>query len=313
MKKAYCCLALLLSPAMAADFGPLDVASQSPILSSTLVPKLHEAADAHQGPSRFSARAAIASIWDDAQDGSYFFDYYQNEVALSAATNLAEDWRLHGSAAYHWVGNNHLDSLTKAFHRTLGISQNGRDDVPRHDSHLRIGDREWRGFNGESLDRTLDLYLEHYLWGYERQALSLGGSLFWNDVGGPFSQSRFEQGLQLNYSLTPLAGHRLHLMAGVSHRNDDDYLGIPLRDTNWNAAVGYRYQLAQAHSVLVEYHLSQGLAKDMGQLSDEVHELMLGYRYQWQDSALELTMTENAVSHDNSADIAFTLAYRWQL
>ncbi|WKE67208.1 DUF3187 family protein [Gallaecimonas kandeliae] len=307
-------LMAVLPRGAAEDFGPLQLMTQAPLFSSSLMPGLRDAALSASGPVEADLDANTASIWDQDDQVPYSLDYYQSDLTARLSGQVAPGWRLEGAFSYHWVANSHLDNLTEHFHKAFGISENGREKVPKNDSRIWLPSQgaDYRDFNGATLDRTLTLYGELNLFADARQAMSLGASLFWNQLGGRFAKHQFEQALQLNYSLNIASRHQLHLLLAASHRQEEGFADIRLRRYSWNAATGYRYQLSSHQALLAEYRLYQGLAPDLGQFKKPLHELALGYRYQWQSSALEFAVIENAVSYDNCADIAFALNGRWR-
>ncbi|WP_341501124.1 DUF3187 family protein [Gallaecimonas sp. GXIMD4217] len=303
---------LLCSAALAApDYGPLMARTQAPLQSGSLSPRFQDASHAGARDREFHASATVASVWAD--DPEYQLDYYQNDVSLGYSRPLWQGWRIEASFLHRFVGNNRLDSLTKAFHDTFGLSQNGRDEVGKHQSTISVPDAgiDFRHFNGKTLDNVYQLYLEQSLYQGQRSALSWGLSLHLNEVSsGPFEKSSFEQGVQLNYQRRYGDKHRLYGLAAVVHKSDTDLAGIALRDWTWNAGIGYQYQSSHNHAWLAEYQVHKGEAVDLGQLSELVHEFMLGYRYHMAKGAIEFVVIENLVNHDNSTDIAFTLGYR---
>ncbi|WP_115718480.1 DUF3187 family protein [Gallaecimonas mangrovi] len=312
MKVVYGLIALVPFAALAEDFGPLNVRTQAPLQVSSYSPQLRDASLAEGAPDELNVGLSMASIWAIDNRGAYTLDYYQNDADLRYAHSINDKWRIEGELQYRWVGNNHLDSLTIGFHDLFNISQNGRTDVPRHQSRIIVpsANVDDEHFNGATLDQIATFYAERLLYADQSNALTLGMGIFWNKVGGEFEKDIKAGGMQLNYSTQLSAKQKLHLMAGITQQDWNDNTTIAMRHTLVSAAAGYEYLLTEHHVLLAEYLFHQGQAKDLGPLSDGVHELLFGYRYQWHKKALELAMVENTINDDNSADIAFTFSYR---
>nr|WP_086940926.1 DUF3187 family protein [Thaumasiovibrio occultus] len=300
--------------ALANDWGPLKTYVQSPLQSNSLTPELRNGFSLPTDTTELYATATAASVW--AHSDAFSADYYQNALVLGAGHQFSPRW--YGELKYNWhfAGNNKLDNLTKAFHDAFGIGQNGRDEVADHSFDISLPQYgiEIHDFEGETLNQALTMYLQYQLLESAYHGVSVGGALYYHYVGsGPFADEGFEQALQLNYSYQSGA-HRAYSTAGVTFRPDELGLGdIPHRRTALTLAAGYHYQISDHHAFLMEYRWSEGAAEDIEDLQDPTNEISLGYRYQWDNQAIELSMIENLINMDNSTDIAFTLGYRHRL
>ena len=73
---------------------------------------------------------------------------------------------------------------------------------------------------------------------------------------------------------------------------------------------GYQLSLFENHELHLEYRWYDGAEDGDTEFSEAANEIMLGYRYLMQRSAIEISIIENIFNMDNSTDVAFQLAYR---
>jgi len=295
------------------DFGPLMVRPQAPLQSNGVNTRLRDAEYSFEREVFFSISAA--SVWAESDD--YVLDYYQNDVlgGLQLAVNPAMKFEI--SYAFRYAVNNHLDSLTIFFHDMTGINQNGREEVDNDRFYIDVPDYyddPLGDFEDEILGSALEVYLEQLLFKSSINTVSVGGTLYYNYVNsGPFKDASFEQAVQLNYTGKFTPHHSLYVMAGLTHRSLNKFSTIALKEWAVNAGIGYQYRANYRHAYLIEYRIYEGEAENLGDLSDPVNEITLGYRFHFGMSALEFAMVENVISMDNSADIAFTASFRHRL
>lgn len=300
--------------AASTSFGPLLQQTQAPLQITGFRPVLQDPFSWTEGKSEFFASGTAASVW--AESPEFDFDYYHNQLWLGLKHALNDKWKLGVDYHYAFVGNNHLDTLTNKFHDVFGINQNGRDEAGKHRSYISIRGENGKtveSFNGDTINNSLTAYIERSIYQTEQHAFSAGISLSYNYVGhGVFRNALFEQGFQVNYGFKQDSGHRFIASAIVIHRPDKQQHLVSVEDLGLMGGFSYQYQLSDAHALIGEYYISQGKGSDMGQLDDIVHEFTLGYRFIFDNSAIELSAVENMVNHDNSSDIVLTATYRIQ-
>ncbi len=186
---------------------------------------------------------------------------------------------------YRWVfaANNHLDGLTESFHDLFGIGQNERDEVDKNRFYMSMPEYDilLKDFQGETLVNNLSTYLQYQLLQNEHHGLSIGGSLYYNDVPhGTFKGASFEQGLQINYTFRFNVSNVFYSMVGMTFRNSDRALvDLPYRHNTAAFAVGYRYALEGNHHFILEYHWYQGSTEGPSEFADASNEFVIGYRY----------------------------------
>ncbi|GEM79046.1 hypothetical protein VSU01S_12910 [Vibrio superstes NBRC 103154] len=257
--------------------------------------------------------SAIASVW--AQSNDYQLDYYQNQVFSGVQIPINKKFSAEVMLQYSWAGNNHLDSLVAGFHNAFGLEQNGRDEAG--DDQFNISSSSGSSvhdFEGQTMAAALHSYLSYQFFETDENALSIGGSLYYNHTdNSDFSNISFEQGLQLNYSHH--SGRNTFFgTLGATHRKDDVVLdSIPVRDTTVSIAGGYSLAFLERYEAIVEYHYYQGMLDDGSAFSEPSKEFILGFRGTFDWAAVEISATENMGNKDNSTDIYFTAGLRFYI
>lgn len=294
-------------------YGPLRSYIQSPIQSASFSPVLRSGARLPEGYIELYSSLAVASVWAETPD--YQLDYYHNHWQLGGKWVLAPRWYLDLSYRWSFAADNHLDGVTKTFHKWFGFSQNGRENVNRHRFSGSFNDYpfDYDDFSGDTIASAVSGYLDYHLYQNDHHALSVGATLYYNHVSsGAFASSNFDQSLQLNYSYFRNR-HTLYSMLGaVFHGRDTLPGGLPLKPVTYAASLGYKFSINPKNQLFLEYHYIDGYVDDSSDLSQASHEATLGYRYLFSHSAIEFFATENLVNMDNSTDISITLGYRYQ-
>ncbi|MGR5058101.1 DUF3187 family protein [Vibrio rotiferianus] len=294
-------------------YGPLRSYAQSPIQVVSHTNVLRSGYSLLSGYVEAYASGTIASVWAHTSD--YSLDYYHNQLELGGKWQINEKWQW--ELNYRWVfaADNHLDGLTESFHDFFGIGQNGRDEVDKNRFYMSMPEYDIliEDFEGETLANNLSTYLQYQLLQNEHHGLSIGGSLYYNDVPhGTFKGTSFEQGLQINYTYQLNSANVFYSMVGMTFRSGDRALkDFPYRHNTAAFASGYRYALKENHHFILEYHWYKGSTEGPSEFADASNEFVIGYRYLMKNSAIEIMAIENARNMDNSTDIAFTFGYRY--
>lgn len=297
------------------DFGPLQTLTQSPIQAMGLSLKTRDAFGWKQGELEVYGQGTLSSVWAEAND--YMADYYQNDVNVGILYAPADNWKIDVNYLYRFAGDNKLDGLVNGFHDALGLSDNGRHDVDNDRFYIenKKTGNVIEDFNGDTLNNALNLYVEKTVFETNRQALSLGGALYYNNVfNGEFSNQTFEQAIQLNYAFYLTDANRFYTSINLVHHDTHSVDFVDLREFTANGSISYQYIINEHHSILAEFRMQQGVTHDDGnELSMMSFEPIVGYRYNLGFGAIEFSLTENVINNDNSADFAMTLGYRQRI
>lgn len=310
--------ALSISPFLSAyaqvvsfdDYGPLQVYAQSPMQSINLSPVLRSGFSLPQGQKEGYITANAASVWSGSD--TLLADYYQNGIASGLKWQITEDLLFDATYTWQFSGDNHLDPLTMWFHDVFGFDQNGRNLQAKHQNQIRSEKYaiDIDNFSGETLNNALNVYLGYQLLQHAHHGISIGGTLYYKYVdSGPFSDESFQQSVQINYGYHN-GNHHVNSTLGISFLHSKAPLSQQAFESHGlMLGLGYEYRKGR-HGLLAEYHRYDGIVSWDQNFSEASNEALLGYRYYFNQSAIEIIMIENFLNMDNSADIAYTLGYR---
>ncbi|MDC0609700.1 DUF3187 family protein [Vibrio sp.] len=295
----------------ALQYGPLELYSQAPLQVNALTTQLRSGFSLPINTKEIGVSGTASSVW--ANTPEYSADYYQNQLFVGSKWQVNDDWQVALNYRWNVAADNKLDHLTVAFHDLLGISQNGRNQVDKDRFYLSYPeyDESEQGFEGETLSSAITGYAQYQLFTTTHHGLSFGASVYYNDINHSiFSNTRFEQAIQLNYSYRR-NHHHLDMLAGLSfHHPQGHWRRFPYKDTSGAFGLSYQYNITPHHDFIAEYHAFEGISYGANDFSSPSNEIVVGYRYKLTSSAIELSMIENIFNMNNSSDIAFTLAYR---
>ncbi|GAA4884067.1 DUF3187 family protein [Ferrimonas pelagia] len=299
-----------LAQGAAVDFEPIQVRSAAPTKSLMLSPG--PKASAYQSGWQLAIHLQAASIF--AQNEHYELDYYRSDYGLQLSVTLHPRWQISLGYNLGRSDNTHLDQPTLTFHKLTGINQNGRDQVAKHRfvAQYPAYGLDLTQFDAQTLAHQTTLSLGYQWLHTPRHSLSstLSGQYQTNPVAWR-QGSRWDGAAQLDYGYRHRQ-YQLSAMLALSHTGADTLLLIPTRTRLWHGDLGYRYHLSERHSVAAHYQISQGALKHAGELSKTTHEITLGYRYRRARYAVDLSLLENLIHADNSADYGLQLRYRVQ-
>ncbi|MCG7488267.1 DUF3187 family protein [Vibrio sp. Of14-4] len=295
------------------DYGPVQSYTQSPFHTNSLSPQIRSGFSMDKSQVELFGTGTISSIW--AVTPEYKLDYYQNQIAIGGKWQPHQEWQFEMNYRWNYAGNNHLDRLTISFHDWFNIDQNGREDVDNDQFIIDIPEYgiELEDFRGESLSHALTSYVQYQIAAKQHHGLSVGVSLYYNNTNhGIFSSSEFEQAVQLNYGYRRNK-HSLDAILAFTYRNTPTvFKEMPYRPSTWTVGASYRYKIFEKHHLIGQLVVHEGVSSGDDEFSKPSTEFTFGYRYQMDNSSLELTAIENMFNADNSTDIAFGIGYRYR-
>ncbi len=197
------------------------------------------------------------------------------------------------------------------FRDLFGLDQNGRDSVDKHRFYIAVPEHKiaWDDFSGSTLSSAFSIYTQYQIHTSEQHGLSLGAMLYYNQ-NGLLRFHRFEQAKQLNYTYQRDA-HRIYGLVGVVHHNSaTGTLPTKNRPSLWLRVMSSN---SIPSTTCLNLFILSGHCGKPKELEKPATEYVLGYRYVMPSSALELALTENVFSTDNSTDIALHISYRYRL
>jgi thiol-disulfide isomerase/thioredoxin len=295
-------------------YGPLDLPSQSPLQLLRLGLSPRAPSTLAGGDKELHLRATWVNIW--ANETDYFFDYETLQTDLAFSYGLSDTFQLDIGFQTQSRFGGAMDSLIQEFHDLFGIDQNGRDQVPRDEFNFGIDPSASQpGVTLTGSDRGL-------------YATSTSLTLQHNVTCGTESLPAFAYALTMRYELKSedlQGGSPVDLGASIatSKRYSDFYIygtlgytffgreqfrGIELRDTQWSFLAAVEWRAFSAESLMVQYLVTEGLANDLGDLSDPSHEITLGAKWEViTGTVIEVGLIENIITFGNSPDFGLHL------
>lgn len=291
--------------------GPMQLRSQSPVKSLVLTPIFRPADYQHQTTQLYTSVYG-ASIY--AIDDEYTLDYYTVEYRIGGSWRPSPNWLIGVSFANRTTDDAHLDQISLSFHKLFGIDQNGRDKIPKHRSYVSIPKAgiEEEDFSDRSIGHQYELSVGRQLYHHHRHWLSTTLVAAYQDDENPRQGEPWDFTWQLDYQYA-WQQKALYLMLGYSYSGADDLFTLGIEPRLWHWGIGYRHRFADRHQWLLEYSITEGGLEQLGEFTNAVNEINLGYRYLGRQWTFEGVIMENIKYPDNSADFALvaTIKYRF--
>jgi thiol-disulfide isomerase/thioredoxin len=296
-------------------YGPLDLPSQSPLqaLRLGLSPRTPSTLGRGQFEARF--RATWVNIWaPEAPD--FVFDYEQFQTNIGLAYGFTDTLQLELGFDTRSRFGGGMDSFIQEFHDLFNIDQNGRDEVPRGDFTLDIGSSDSNpGFSLTNDDKgiyatSLLFTLQHNVTcGTEK----LPAFAYAFTVRTELKNEDLEGGSPLDIGLWLSASQRfgtcyLYGTLGYTLFGRDNFRTVELRDDQLSALVAFEWRFKPRASLMVQYLITEGVAKDLGDLSSPSNEITLGAKWEVvKGTVLEFGLIENVITLGNSPDFGIHL------
>jgi hypothetical protein len=290
-------------------YGAFQVPSQSPIqslrcgLSPITGPLLQT------GKYELSVQTTLANTWING-DNAYRLDYESLASQFSVAYGWIPYVRIEFRYEQRVIFGGILDGVVDAFHRVTGFDQDGRDSVPYGEVSI---DMNGPGVNDVHIEDKSGIYAQGFsaVW---RQSLFQGSR--WLPAFSYAMTIRYD--VDTNPYMERDFPVDLGWSAAIVKRWDDlsvfaeagftwygaDWLGnIELAGSNISGLLGAEYLVSPVTSVVFQYLISQGGAKNLDSFSDPSHEVLLGMKWKiGHRMLLEAALLENILIYSNSPD-----------
>jgi hypothetical protein len=296
--------------------GPMRITSQSPGQSLRLGLVPHTPSDLPAGDWELSLDSTWVNVWADAEH--YHLDYETDTTELVVAYGLAPDWRIEAAVSTRITFGGRLDGFIQDFHHALGISQGGRDQVPRNGTLVHV--------DATGVQPALDLGPSDLQGQRESRArASLERSLLAGDgwvprlsasvtAQVPLEADRSYQGGSLDVGADLAAAMNFgdvvaYLTVAYTRFGSDHSNGLKLYRSNWSGFAALEYRLTRSWSAIVQYLVSQGTAPDYYVFSKASHEVTFGTKVLLgRSTEIHFAIIENIIFYDNSPDFGLHLA-----
>jgi len=290
-------------------YGPLNIPSQSPLQALRLGLAPAAPSTLAKGQKEVKARATWVNIW--ANEADYFFDYEMLQTQVGLDYGLAETFQIGIGFETRSRFGGGMDSFIQEFHDLFDIDQNGRDEVPRGDFRFDIDPMDSQpGVSLTSSDRgvfssSAQLKFQHNIscgteyWPAFAYTLVAQYEIESDDLegGNPWDFALFLSASQRFWDFYVYGG------LGYTWFGREEFRGIELKDDQISGNFALEWRAFARASIIAQYLYSQGLAVDLGELSDASHEINIGFKWECSPRVvLEFALIENFVTFANSPD-----------
>lgn len=302
-------------------YGPLHLPSQSPFQSLRfgLVPRTPSTLG--KGNLEIRETETWVNIFGSRGD-KYLLDYEMLRSGLSAAYGLSDTLQVDAEIVDYERFGGGMDSFIQGFHRAFGIDEGGRTSVPSNDFSFRIKDASGQtvdldGSNEGSFARKLQLTLQHNITCGTYNLPAVSYSLTIQTKLGSTEDIQNENPAHAGFSIS--LAKRFgevygYIGLGYSWFGNESFHTVELKDTQWSVLAVVEWRFSPHMSLLAQYLISEGVARNLGAFSDPSNEITLGWKYEFSMAAvLEIGLIENIITFDNSPDFGVHAGLMYRL
>ncbi len=303
-------------------YGPLRLGSQSPFQS------LRFGIDPRT-PSTLAEgqwEAHVTETWSNTfvyKQGETLLDFETLDTRASIAYGVLDELELELEFENRSAVGGIMDRFINAFHRSLGLTDAGRHNFSRNEFQIQINDNKGalaitRGSGDQgSFSNALLLTMQHNVTcGTEYlPAIAYALTLRANLDNGPGVSGRMAVEPQVSLSLSKAIGDfYVYGSVAFGYFGTEHLAGIHLRPTQYSGLGAVEWRFDSNMSLVLQYLVSQGVAKDLGDFSQNSNEITLGWKWELVErTVFELGLIENILNFNNSPDFGIHagLTYRF--
>lgn len=312
------------APAAAAERlgqGPLYVRSQNPGQSFRLTSLPHDARGLPEGMVSIGAMDAVTNIWGQSDSYDYLLDFHMNDAGLFFAHGTTPAITLGLGLTERRILDAGLDQLVLEFHELVGISDNGRNEVPKNDLRIRLGrygiDLRKDQLNNQLISRSAEGFL---LWTWRDgggSGISAGTFLHLRhelSEEALVSEDATDGALGLAFTL-PRGSEVFYANLSWTRLGNTDASLIPIRENLYSGMLSWEHRFSPASSFYLQYLLdTQIFADELGDLSQPANQLQFGWKWRQRNNLTwQLAIVENFIRFSNSPDISISLGLRYNV
>jgi len=300
-------------------YGPLNIPSQSPLQALRLGLTPAAPSTLGKGQKELNARATWVNVWANEED--FFFDYEMLQTQVGLDYGLTETFQIGLGFETRSRFGGAMDSFIQEFHDLFGIDQNGRDLQPRGDFQFDIDPAAGQpGVSLTSSDRGLysssvQFKLQHNITCGTQTLPAFAYTLVAQyEIDSDDLQGGDSWDLALFLSASRRFGD-FYLYGGLGYTRfgREQFRGIELEDDQLSGTLALEWQAFARASIIAQYLYSQGLAVDLGDLSDASHEVNVGFKWECSPGVvLEFALIENFITTNNSPDFGLHGGVTWR-
>lgn len=316
-------VALLLQAEPEDDLGrgPLHIISLSPFqtLRAGFIPRAPVSFPEDRWEVRITE--SWANIWAFNED-DYLIDMEVLHSNLGVARSLGDGFRAEVELELSARAGGFMDPMINNFHDFIGAKTRHREDFEENDFMLNLEGREGRasanlgnedrGFFARAVVSTLHWTFCKGGPGAPALATSLS---FRVELG---SNDELQGGSPVDVAWSLSAAERLgpfiiSLSAVVAWYGTEEFVDIPLEPVQVSGLLAFELPVHEDLSIVLQYLVSEGSAKDWLDFSRPSHEIVLGFRAGVGERVdFEFGMLENVGIPDNSPDFGFHAGLAWR-
>jgi hypothetical protein len=303
--------------------GPSSARSQGPAQSLRMTTAAIVPGTIKPGFS-FLTGITEVSIWG--QDPNMVLDFGIRDTRLGGTYGVIE--RLGLGLFFdnrHYYGGI-FDQVTLNFHDILGIDQNGRDEVDKYLHRIirydDAGNVLFETNDMEQFDHSGISLGAHYVLTFGSDgflpAIGLTGIVRYATESPPGDEDN-PVGWSIGSGISKRLSETWYLYSYLSYTSfgqetvqpeGSTVTPIEFTDDAIDVMIAGAWQFNPKWAFLVQYSRTEGALEDFNVMSEASNEVNLGVKWKVSDmDALEITLIENVLFHDNSPDIGLVMTY----
>ena len=269
-----------------------------------------------EGDVRVTAGISYANIWNREPD-VYLVDGEWAFIDLRVSYAFRHNMEAGFYAPMSVRHGGFLDNYIEDFHDALGLQQQKRTQYPRNKSRIERyedGKTVYSQYGSSAGINDIPLFLAwHLSRGDEHRPAVIIQPKLTIPVGDSdqlegLDKPTFGLGLILAKRIAD-SRHFAFAEFDVSYNRQNQIEGLNLRRTIYSGTAGWEYRWSSRTSLLAQYNIMSGVARDYKEWSEDAHHLNIGFKRQLSTSLiLEASMQENLFHYNNSADVGFHIA-----
>ncbi|MBI4585007.1 MAG: DUF3187 family protein [Planctomycetes bacterium] len=269
-----------------------------------------------EGDGRFDANIGLANSF--VLEKNVVVDAETYRLTLGGWYALRNDFYIGADLPIHTRGGGVLDGLVIGFHDLFGLSQGGRTSRPRNDFDVTVTEKDGRKVKLSSGVGLGDLTLKAH-WNINSGdaflptvAVDALGGLPTSTPG--FGTDGLDLGLALSLYKTVLKRVHLYTVLGITYLTDPTTEGFSYAKVGNQGVAGIEVAVTKDFSLIFQGMTFSKLLNSPFPLDQVRNYLAGGFKWEVERHCeIELSLIENLLPFNSSADIAFNIALTFRL
>jgi len=272
--------------------------------------------DIRQNDLRVTASFGYGNVWNNERD-VYLIDGEWAHGDVRIAYAISDTLEAGVMVPFSSRHGGFMDRTIESFHNSFGFENRGRDKAPRNDVRIeRYQDGETTYSLTDSSIGINDIPI-FLAWHVSRGNQTWPALILQPKITIPAGDQNQLEGLgKPSYGMAVIlakrmfqSDHYLFLEGDVSYSTADDLDGLTLHHYTASGTFGWEYRLSNRTSLLAQYNVSSGIAREYHEWSQDAHHLNIGFKRRIARSMLfEFSIQENLFRYKNSTDVGLHMA-----